>query len=87
MKLIVEVFLFTLFYIVNLPVKNGVTDDLVDEKGCHEDIYEFASKADIVVCCLSLNKETVRLCLSLNIFLVLLLCFIDLDLVLLVNLT
>ncbi|XP_044511024.1 hydroxypyruvate reductase isoform X2 [Mangifera indica] len=39
-------------------VENGVTDDLVDEKGCHEDIYEFASKADIVVCSLSLNKET-----------------------------
>ncbi|XP_031267443.1 uncharacterized protein LOC116125866 [Pistacia vera] len=39
-------------------VKNGVTDDLVDEKGCHEDIYEFAGNADIVVCCLNLNKET-----------------------------
>lgn len=28
-------------------------------KGSHGDIYEFASKADIVVCCLSMNKETV----------------------------
>ncbi|TYH70040.1 hypothetical protein ES332_D05G091700v1 [Gossypium tomentosum] len=41
------------------PTQNGVLDDLVDEKGSHGDIYEFASKADIVVCCLSMNKETV----------------------------
>lgn len=41
-----------------LAVKNGIIDDLVDEKGCHEDIFEFASKADVVVCCLSLNKQT-----------------------------
>lgn len=34
-------------------------DVLVDERGSHEDIYKFASKADIVVCCLSLNSETV----------------------------
>jgi hypothetical protein len=33
---------------------------LVDEKGGHEDIHKFASNADIVVCCLSLNGETVR---------------------------
>ncbi|KAM7266383.1 hypothetical protein ACFE04_004280 [Oxalis oulophora] len=39
-------------------IENGALDDLVDEKGNHEDIYEFASRADIVVCCLSLNKET-----------------------------
>ncbi|GAY64697.1 hypothetical protein CUMW_235470 [Citrus unshiu] len=45
-------------------VKNGIIDDLVDEKGCHEDIFEFASKADVVVCCLSLNKQTVKLCSS-----------------------
>jgi phosphoglycerate dehydrogenase-like enzyme len=32
---------------------------LVDEKGSHEDIYTFAGKADIVVVCLRLNKETV----------------------------
>ncbi|XP_010535279.1 PREDICTED: uncharacterized protein LOC104810629 [Tarenaya hassleriana] len=31
---------------------------LVDEKGRHEDIYEFAGKADIVVVCLTLNKDT-----------------------------
>ncbi|KAM6544457.1 hypothetical protein CsatB_008904 [Cannabis sativa] len=37
------------------------SDDLVDEKGSHEDIYKFASKADIVVCCLLLNKETVHI--------------------------
>ncbi|GAB4844746.1 hypothetical protein Ancab_038136 [Ancistrocladus abbreviatus] len=33
-------------------------DDLVDEKGSHNDIYKFASIADIIVCCLSLNRET-----------------------------
>ncbi|KAL9321569.1 hypothetical protein ACSQ67_009622 [Phaseolus vulgaris] len=32
--------------------------DLVDVKGSHEDIYDFARKADIVVCCLRLNNET-----------------------------
>ncbi|KAI9200320.1 hypothetical protein LWI28_005927 [Acer negundo] len=42
-----------------LPVENGIIDDLVDEKGIHEDSHKFASKADIVVCCLILNKETV----------------------------
>ncbi|KAG4198407.1 hypothetical protein ERO13_A05G082900v2 [Gossypium hirsutum] len=42
----------------DFPTQNGVVDDLVDEKGSHGDIYEFASKADIVVCCLSMNKET-----------------------------
>ncbi|XP_022755952.1 uncharacterized protein LOC111303783 isoform X2 [Durio zibethinus] len=42
-----------------VPIQNGVVDDLVDKKGSHGDIYEFASDADIVVCCLSLNKETV----------------------------
>lgn len=36
-----------------------VGDVLVDERGSHEDIYKFASKADIVACCLSLNSETV----------------------------
>lgn len=38
---------------------NGASDDLVDEKGAHEDIHKFASIADIVVCCLCLNRETV----------------------------
>ncbi|WZZ05947.1 LOW QUALITY PROTEIN: hypothetical protein YC2023_091868 [Brassica napus] len=33
---------------------------LVDEKGSNEDIYTFASKADIVVVCLRLSKETVK---------------------------
>jgi len=33
--------------------------DLVDVKGSHEDIYDFARKADIVVCCIRLNNETV----------------------------
>ncbi|KAK4718957.1 hypothetical protein R3W88_017295 [Solanum pinnatisectum] len=36
-------------------------DDLVDERGCHDDILKFASKADIVVCCLAMTTETVRL--------------------------
>uniref|UniRef100_A0A2N9INH6 D-isomer specific 2-hydroxyacid dehydrogenase catalytic domain-containing protein n=1 Tax=Fagus sylvatica TaxID=28930 RepID=A0A2N9INH6_FAGSY len=35
-----------------------VHNDLVDEKGGHEDIHKFASNADIVVCCLSLNRQT-----------------------------
>lgn len=43
------------------PDPNGANNDLVDEKGTLEDIYKFGSKADVVVCCLSLNKETVRL--------------------------
>ncbi|CAI9285115.1 unnamed protein product [Lactuca saligna] len=33
-------------------------NDLVDEKGSHEDIYEFAKISDIIVCCLSMNSET-----------------------------
>ncbi|KAE8734842.1 D-isomer specific 2-hydroxyacid dehydrogenase family protein isoform 2 [Hibiscus syriacus] len=41
----------------SFPSLNGVIDDLIDKKGIHGDIYEFASEADIVVCCLSLNKE------------------------------
>ncbi|KAL8159994.1 hypothetical protein V2J09_001531 [Rumex salicifolius] len=39
--------------------KDGSIDNLVDEKGCHTDIHKFASVADIVVCCLSMNHETV----------------------------
>ncbi|KAG9131487.1 hypothetical protein Leryth_015302 [Lithospermum erythrorhizon] len=38
--------------------ENGMSDDLVDEKGTHADILKFASHADIVVCCLLMNKET-----------------------------
>jgi hypothetical protein len=53
------------FISTGAPVQNGNTYDLVDEKGGHEDIHEFASKSDIVVCCLSLNSETVRLLLCL----------------------
>ncbi|CAL9240384.1 unnamed protein product [Arabidopsis halleri] len=34
---------------------------VVDEKGSHEDIYTFAGKADIVVVCLRLNKETAEI--------------------------
>ncbi|KAH7841810.1 hypothetical protein Vadar_034553 [Vaccinium darrowii] len=41
-----------------LPTQNGSSDDLVDEKGGHEHIHKFASKADIVVCCLSMNIQT-----------------------------
>ncbi|KAK6115525.1 hypothetical protein DH2020_007794 [Rehmannia glutinosa] len=37
---------------------NGSPDDLVYEKGGHEDILKFASRADIVVCCLAMNSET-----------------------------
>ncbi|KAI7988211.1 D-3-phosphoglycerate dehydrogenase [Camellia lanceoleosa] len=38
--------------------QNGMNDDLVDEKGFHEDIHTFASNADIVFCCLLMNSET-----------------------------
>lgn len=38
---------------------NGTHEELVDEKGSHQDILKFASRADIVVCCLAMNKETV----------------------------
>ncbi|XP_076953873.1 uncharacterized protein LOC143628088 [Bidens hawaiensis] len=38
--------------------QNGMLEDPVDEKGCHEDIFEFAKKSDIVVCCLTMNSET-----------------------------
>ncbi|XP_059638133.1 uncharacterized protein LOC132280045 [Cornus florida] len=41
-----------------LPIQNGTNDDPVDEKGRHEDVYNFANKADLVVCCLSMNSET-----------------------------
>ncbi|KAL3335089.1 hypothetical protein AABB24_031348 [Solanum stoloniferum] len=34
-------------------------DDLVDERGCHDDILKFASKADIVTCCLPMTTETI----------------------------
>ncbi|KAK9280408.1 hypothetical protein L1049_014097 [Liquidambar formosana] len=40
------------------PIQNGIIADLVDGKGGQEDLYEFASKADIVVCCLRMNSET-----------------------------
>ncbi|XP_018839527.2 hydroxypyruvate reductase isoform X1 [Juglans regia] len=42
----------------DVPGPNSTTNDLIDEKGVHEDIHEFASNADIVVCCLNLNSET-----------------------------
>lgn len=38
--------------------QNGTHEDLVDEKGSHEHIYEFAKISDIVVCCLTMNNET-----------------------------
>ncbi|KAH0751251.1 hypothetical protein KY290_030483 [Solanum tuberosum] len=34
-------------------------DDLVDERGSHDDILKFASKADIVVSCLPMTTETI----------------------------
>lgn len=39
-------------------IGNGTHEELVDEKGSHQDILEFASRADIVVCCLAMNSET-----------------------------
>lgn len=65
---VVEDFLFSYFISSALRIQNVVIDDLVDERGSHEDIYEFASNADIVICCLSMHKETVRLLLSLLYF-------------------
>ncbi|KAG5562884.1 hypothetical protein RHGRI_005576 [Rhododendron griersonianum] len=41
-----------------LPTQNDTSDDLVDEKGGHEHIQNFASNADIVVSCLSMNSQT-----------------------------
>lgn len=54
---------FIIFYGISsgLPTQNDTSDDLVDEKGDHEHIQNFASNADIVVCCLSMNSQTVRL--------------------------
>lgn len=56
---------FIIFYSISsalLPNQNdGTSDDLVDEKGGHEHIQNFASKADVVVCCLLMNNQTVRL--------------------------
>lgn len=43
---------------VSSPSQNGIVDDFVDEKGSHGDVYTFASEADIIVCCLSMNAET-----------------------------
>uniref|UniRef100_A0A803M505 Uncharacterized protein n=1 Tax=Chenopodium quinoa TaxID=63459 RepID=A0A803M505_CHEQI len=37
---------------------NDCVTDLVDEKGSHDDIYKYAGMADIVVCCLNMNRET-----------------------------
>lgn len=36
----------------------SLQDDLVDETGSHNDIHKYASMADIVVCCLNMNRET-----------------------------
>lgn len=47
-------------YYLEPHMENNGGRDLVDEKGSHDDILKFASKADIVVCCLSMNSETVR---------------------------
>ncbi|KAK7322364.1 hypothetical protein VNO77_25743 [Canavalia gladiata] len=45
-------------YAQDASILSRNVDDLVDVKGSHEDIYDFARKADIVVCCLRLNSET-----------------------------
>ncbi|KAL9245463.1 hypothetical protein vseg_019113 [Gypsophila vaccaria] len=41
-----------------LDAENDFVANLVDEKGTHDDVYKFASMADIVVCCLNMNRET-----------------------------
>ncbi|KAK9713664.1 hypothetical protein RND81_06G043100 [Saponaria officinalis] len=38
--------------------ENDCVANLVDEKGTHDDVHKFASMADIVVCCLNMNRET-----------------------------
>ena len=43
-----------------LSTVQGTHDDLVDEKGGLEDFHRFAQAADIVVCCLAMNSETVK---------------------------
>lgn len=47
----------------NYPIQstdNGnIKDDLIDEKGSNECLYEFAKQADIVVTCATLTSETV----------------------------
>lgn len=48
---------------------NDCVADLVDEKGSHNDIYKYATMADIVVCCLNMNRETVNLPSYVNLFL------------------
>lgn len=55
-KIASYILLFSYVFVLFLQDDVG---DLVDVKGNHEDIWDFAGKADIVVCCLSLNHETV----------------------------
>ncbi|XP_035833536.1 hydroxypyruvate reductase isoform X2 [Helianthus annuus] len=45
-------------------LENGTHEDSVDEKGSHEDIYEFAKKSDIVVCCLTMNSQTLGMAMK-----------------------
>lgn len=40
-------------------MQNSSQYSFVHEKGSHQDILKFASRADIVVCCLNLNTQTV----------------------------
>ncbi|CAH9082870.1 unnamed protein product [Cuscuta epithymum] len=42
----------------SVRIGNCIDGDLVDEKGSHADILKFARKADIIVCCLTMNVET-----------------------------
>ncbi|CAN1175576.1 D-3-phosphoglycerate dehydrogenase [Linum perenne] len=59
-KVYIELWIVFHFSYYCFTASNGDTiHDLVDEKGSHEQIHEFAGKADIVVCCLCMNKETV----------------------------
>ncbi|KAK9056456.1 hypothetical protein SSX86_023817 [Deinandra increscens subsp. villosa] len=45
-------------YVPNRFSSTDAHQDAIDEKGCHEDICEFAKKSDIIVCCLRMSSET-----------------------------
>ncbi|KAF5936253.1 hypothetical protein HYC85_027382 [Camellia sinensis] len=59
-----EMVIYLMLGVLPSLTQNGMNDDLVDDKGFHEDIHTFASNADVVICCLLMNSETLGLCSS-----------------------